>query len=239
MCATVAACVVVGALPSQRVDGICFTCIRVLSDRVSLWANFARESCPVSCNMFVESFNNMMKRRFMNGKANRRLDCLIGVLLEEVIPYYCGGYSVLSVNPTVKECYRKGELHGKHREAMTMNPASVVTVGRGLLIHGVVHSFILKHILETNENGLEIHCQWNVPSSSDPEMMYTVSKDNFNCRCNVTCNYCKVCPEFYKCNCYDYVKYQKANACKHIHLVHMATCIGKLHRFVVRTCCIT
>ncbi|KAJ7590061.1 hypothetical protein C8J56DRAFT_772163, partial [Mycena floridula] len=39
-------------------------------------------------NMLIEAWHHVLKGKFLHGKRNRRMDYLIYVLLEDVIPFY-------------------------------------------------------------------------------------------------------------------------------------------------------
>jgi hypothetical protein len=67
----------------------------------AMWAAFGRAGSQVSTNMFVESYHRfvsrkpldffffrVLKKKFLNRLANRRLEVLINILVDEVAPYY-------------------------------------------------------------------------------------------------------------------------------------------------------
>jgi hypothetical protein len=70
----------------------------------SLWATFGRLGSDVSCNMHIESYHRyddqwdliartitvfrVVKKKFLQRLANRRVDVLIDVLLNDVAKYY-------------------------------------------------------------------------------------------------------------------------------------------------------
>ena len=100
-------------------------------DKVVQWANFTRVGTEVTSNMFVESFNSILKRGYLKGRAGKRLDFLIGTLLEEVCPSYKDKYVKQTIKPMVKDSYRTLQMHKKHREAMAMDVDTVSVVEYG------------------------------------------------------------------------------------------------------------
>ncbi len=69
----------------------------------SLWATFGRIGSHVTTNMHIESyhrlilitqsslillFHRVLKKKFLNRQANRRVDVLVNILIHDVAPYY-------------------------------------------------------------------------------------------------------------------------------------------------------
>ncbi len=54
------------------------------TNRLKQWASCHRVNSIVNTNMFLESFHRVVKIVYLNHKKNRRIDCLISVLLKIV-----------------------------------------------------------------------------------------------------------------------------------------------------------
>ncbi|KAJ7050218.1 hypothetical protein C8F01DRAFT_1001090, partial [Mycena amicta] len=61
-------------------------------DVVKMWSAFYRTGFDIfqanNTNMLVEAWHHVLKSMFLHGRRNRRLDHLLHILVESVIPHY-------------------------------------------------------------------------------------------------------------------------------------------------------
>ncbi|KAJ7051026.1 hypothetical protein C8F01DRAFT_925647, partial [Mycena amicta] len=61
-------------------------------DVVKMWSAFYRTRFDIfqanNTNMLVEAWHHVLKSMFLHGRRNRRLDHLLHILVESVIPHY-------------------------------------------------------------------------------------------------------------------------------------------------------
>lgn len=137
-------------------------------DRIKEWAYWARQGSPVNVNMFLESFHNTLKDKFLQRKENRRLDAFVSTLLE-VAKYYLQEYAIASIRGGPKNSFRQTEMHRRHRSALAMDASHVVPVRENV---------------------------WTVMSASRPDNRYVVQRVKDKCDCRLICTYvnCNVLP---------------------------------------------
>ena len=141
--------------------------------KVKEWATCHRIGTAVNTNMFLESFNRLLKVVYFDSKHNRRVDQLIHVLIklsrnlvfEQIVKTEKG-----------KLTHRKCEINKRHKEALDK---------------------IGKMRITAIENG------WKVESLTKKGKYYTVEKQSESCSCLMKCLSYSICPHMYSCSCLD------------------------------------
>lgn len=83
-------------------------------NRISEWATHGRQHASVNTNMHVEAFHRLVKSVYFQQKQNRRVDCLLNVLLRLTRDK---AFERLQKNEQSKVTYRQSEMNKRHVNA--------------------------------------------------------------------------------------------------------------------------
>ena len=159
--------------------------------RVEEWAVCHRKWKKINTNMVVEAFHRVLKRVYLEGKQNRRIDHLMNKLLIIAKDAAFGRFIKLNKG---KSTHRITEINRRHKTAEIMKKDGFN--------------------LQQNETNWTIWSQNSICSQT-----YTLEQGKSFCDCKLKCSHCDACTHMYTCTCMDSIVH--TTVCKHMHLLHM------------------
>ena len=146
------------------------------TNRAEQWAACYRKSANINTNMYIESFHRILKHLYMKGKANRRIDNLIHVLLKVSRDK---GFERLCKLEKGKNSGRLITIHKRHLASTKLSPALVQ---------------------KTSEH------EWKIKSGEAKwEYTVTMERELCQELCQLICKHCEVCIHMYSCTCLDFL----------------------------------
>ena len=160
--------------------------------RIEEWAAFCRVRVGINTNMRLERFFGTFKMRFLQRKANARLDELIFRLLQ----YLTNKMQELMVK----------EIRGKTTDVVTLIHKT----------HTLSLQIPVQNIQQISPN------TWSVVASDSKSRYIVKSNSESTCdtNCPLSCKECNSFIHAYVCTCPNNTTRQ--NMCKHIHAVHQS-----------------
>jgi hypothetical protein len=166
------------------------------------WAYCYRKFIGINTNMHIENFHKQLKDRYFKRMSIDRMDKSVTLILQ-----YIKDRSRERIVSLLrgKHTYKDASINSNHRLSEKLNISSV---------------------FDTNEINA-----WDVISSQDCRVLYSVRKISQKPCCGLLCSVCKVCIHQFVCDCKSCVI--QGEMCKHIHLtcrkinVIKSSCDGK------------
>ena len=93
--------------------------------RIQQWATCSRLNCTANTNTFVESFHSVLKVVYLQKKLNRRVDCLLFVLMKIARNKVFKRLRKLEMG---KQTHRICEISKRHKAAKILSPTSIESV---------------------------------------------------------------------------------------------------------------
>lgn len=141
-----------------------------------MWAGCFRIGAPANTNTYVEAFHHVLKDVYFNKKQNRRIDCLLVMLmkyakdqiLEQAIKLEKG-----------KVTHRLREIRNRHKSAHTVTDVRKTSNEEVWVV----------------PSATTVGVEHTVKRVTQKEM----------CQCKLVCDRCKVCVHMYTCTCTDFL----------------------------------
>uniref|UniRef100_A0A914XIQ2 MULE transposase domain-containing protein n=1 Tax=Plectus sambesii TaxID=2011161 RepID=A0A914XIQ2_9BILA len=163
-------------------------------ERIKEWAPYSRAGLVAHTNMAVERWHRTLKRTYLNGSQNSRIDQVLFYLFKAIedLNREC---DVQANRKVLNNQYRIRETHRRHKNG---------------------YIFYAAH-LEMIKPGPDAET-WLIQSRTAPDLWYTVSKRR-TCKCSIEarCRLCGMCWEEFSCECPDSIR--SGTACAHVHAV--------------------
>ena len=94
-------------------------------NRVGEWATHNRQHTSVNTNMHIEAFHRLVKTVYFHQKQNRRVDCLINVLLKVARDK---AFERLLKMENGKVTYRQSEINKRHKNAEKLVDSKITNI---------------------------------------------------------------------------------------------------------------
>ena len=162
-------------------------------ERIMRWSSMNRKipHANSETNMFLESFHNVVKTKYMKRKSKRRMDYML-LMLEQVELEY---FRKSEIPRNVKVQPIKQEVTPRHK--------------RGLKIPK-------EHVIPINDYLWLVQSDKDI--SRTYEVQFTQTNCDNTCTSNISkCKKCKFCRHNFVCECEDF---KQGFLCKHLHRVH-------------------
>ena len=146
------------------------------TNRAEQWAACYRKLANINTNMYIESFHPILKHLYMKGKANRRIDNLVHVLLKVS---WEKGFERLCKLEKGENSGRLTTIHKRHLASTKLSPALVQ---------------------KTSEH------EWKIKSGEAKlEYSVTMEYELYQELCQLICKDCEICIHMYSCTGLDFL----------------------------------
>ena len=161
--------------------------------RIMRWSSINRKMPHANSetNMFLESFHNVVKTRYMKRKSQRRMDYMV-LMLEQVELEY---YRKSEIPRNVKVQPIKQEVTPRHKRGLKIPKEYVFPINDHLWL------------VQSEKDNTRTY-----------EVQFTQTNCDNTCTSNISkCKKCKFCRHNFRCECDDF---KKGYLCKHLHRIY-------------------
>jgi hypothetical protein len=144
------------------------------ASRYAIWAYSYRKAAGINTNMYAQSFHHVLKYIYMKGHVNKRLDCIIHLLMKYARDKAFDRIAKIEKGKSTK---RTKAIHDRHLKSLELPISSVTDDGKD---------------------------SWQVQSQTSKVMYsVTRDYEKCPHNCLIECKECCICVHIFSCNCAD------------------------------------